>query len=77
MRAKVIEVVKYQVVNGPCRVATLRLSDGKCVDLTEDAYGKGNFTTTAISGATEVWCVIPPNGGKIIITGSMSALNGL
>jgi len=77
-RFKVVEVVLYKrcyaTAEFPRRVATLKLEDGRYVDLTEDNFGGTNFSASFVLNAPDVALVIC-GGQKMILTASREVLS--
>ena len=75
LRLKAVEVVTYeQDYNEARRVATIKLEDGRYIDLTVDDSGRPNFTMT-LDGSMEkgtLYCVIPSDpSSQLILRGSV------
>ena len=79
-RFKVVEVVPYKRCYATAefsrRVATLKLENGRYVDLTEDDSGETNFSASFVLNAPDVALIIC-EGQKMILTASREVLNTL
>ena len=75
MHHKVLELVAYSAGNTPRRAATVRIEDGRYFDVNQDDEGRMDVEVICITDAKEILLNIPPNGGKMILTGPRSEIS--
>lgn len=75
----ITKVVKCAAVRPPRVVAKIHLQDGTSYDLVEDEDGRANYEVSTNFGfkGDVLYCVSPPCGKRLVITGSEEGVKRL
>ena len=76
---EVTKVVKYSAIRPPRMVAKIYLKDGTSHDLVQDEFGRANYEISTNFGfkGDVLYCVSPPCGKRLVITGSEQGVKRL